>query len=285
MPAPEVSSTPAHGPSRTIYALFVGIDAYPPPLRPLNGCVNDVTRLLDLLEERVKGSNDRFEPKLLADAEATRQGIIDAWRSHLGQARPGDVALFYYSGHGSQENAPPEFWDFEPDHLNETLVCYDSRLPGGWDLAESYSVYAGLLPKGGVWLEPGQEAWATVQVGVRLRKTIDVYIPDEMFSDFLDALQAAGLPPEPLQLRDLLKLIVSTDEADATLMQQGDLPVTAVSPAMRSIPRLSTLNRLMARVHTRNIGLASAADEAFADWTTVDTGITVVRPAEAQVVA
>ncbi len=83
--------------SRTIYALFVGIDAYPLPVRPLNGCVNDVTRLRDLLAERVNGSSDRFAPKLLADAEATRQGIIDAWRGHLGQARPGDVALLPWS--------------------------------------------------------------------------------------------------------------------------------------------------------------------------------------------
>ncbi|MCP4399129.1 MAG: caspase family protein [bacterium] len=40
------------------------------------------------------------------------------------------------SGHGSQEQAPPEFWHLEPDHLNETLVCWDSRNPGGWDLAD-----------------------------------------------------------------------------------------------------------------------------------------------------
>lgn len=46
------------------------------------------------------------------------------------------MALFYYSDHGLQENAPPEFWNFEPDRLNETLVCYDSQLPGGWDLAD-----------------------------------------------------------------------------------------------------------------------------------------------------
>ena len=44
--------------------------------------------------------------------------------------------LFYYAGHGSQEQAPPEFWNVEPDRLNETIVCYDSRTPGGWDLAD-----------------------------------------------------------------------------------------------------------------------------------------------------
>lgn len=127
---------PAPTAPRIIYALFVGIDAYPPPVRPLTGCINDVTRMRDLLAARLAGAQDRFAPLLLADAQATRQGVIAAWRSHLGQAGPGDVALFYYSGHGSQENAPPEFWDFEPDKLNETLVCYDSRLDGGWDLAD-----------------------------------------------------------------------------------------------------------------------------------------------------
>ncbi|MCB0004501.1 MAG: caspase family protein, partial [Anaerolineae bacterium] len=121
---------------RIIYALFVGIDDYLGGVNSLRGCVNDVTRLHDLLAARVAGGSDRFYPLLLANAQATRQGIIDAWRSHLGQAGPGDVALFCYAGHGSQENAPPEFWDFEPDHLNETLVCHDSRASGGWDLAD-----------------------------------------------------------------------------------------------------------------------------------------------------
>lgn len=121
---------------RTIYALFVGIDNYLGGVNALMGCVNDVTRLHDLLAARLAGGSDRFSPLLLANGQATRQGIIDAWRAHLGQAGPGDVALFCYAGHGSQENAPPEFWDLEPDRLNETLVCHDSRAPGGWDLAD-----------------------------------------------------------------------------------------------------------------------------------------------------
>ena len=87
------------------------------------------------------------------------------------------------------------------------------------------------------------------------------------------------------EVRDILKLIVSTDEADATLLQQGELPVT-FAPTMRNIPRkLSTLNRLMARVHTRDYGAAAGSDEAYADWTTVEVASTVVRPVEATVVA
>lgn len=122
--------------SRNIYALLVGIDDYAGGVNPLKGCVNDVTRLHDLLAARVAGGSDHFNPLLLANAQATRQGIIDAWRSHLGQAERGDVALFYYSGHGSQEQTPPEFLHLEEDGLNETLVCYDSRTAGGWDLAD-----------------------------------------------------------------------------------------------------------------------------------------------------
>jgi len=80
-------------------------------------------------------------------------------------------------------------------------------------------------------------------------------------------------------------LIVSTDEADATLLQLGELPVTVVAPIMRDVPkRLNTLNRLMMRVHTRNFGAAPDSDEAFSDWTTVEIASTVVRPAEAVVV-
>ena len=44
--------------------------------------------------------------------------------------------MFYYAGHGSQEQAPEAFWHLEPDRLIEHLVCYDSRSPGGWGLAD-----------------------------------------------------------------------------------------------------------------------------------------------------
>jgi hypothetical protein len=122
--------------TRKVYALFVGIDEYTAPVRPLNGCVNDVSRMRTLFEERITGAQDEFVPMTLANGDASRGNIIAAFREHLGQAGAEDVALFYYSGHGSQEPAPPEFWHLEPDRLNETLVCVDSRLPGGWDLAD-----------------------------------------------------------------------------------------------------------------------------------------------------
>lgn len=116
-----------------VYALLVGIDNYEPPVPKLGGCGNDVEAIHELLGVLV---GDRLRAMVLRDAEATRDGVIEAFRSHLGLAGPEDVAVFYFSGHGSQEPSPEEFWAVEPDRRNETLVCVDSRMSGKHDLAD-----------------------------------------------------------------------------------------------------------------------------------------------------
>lgn len=127
--------------SRNIYALLVGIDNY--SVKPLRGCINDVLAVQEYLTTRVNQKTSEnpegwdLHLKVLTNEQATRQGIIDGFRTHLRQANQEDVALFYYSGHGARQKAPPEFWQFpEKEEHNETLVCYDSRSPGGWDLAD-----------------------------------------------------------------------------------------------------------------------------------------------------
>ena len=120
--------------SRTIYALLVGIDTYPAPVPSLRGCVNDINVIEQLLRGRL-AADQKLDVKVLENHVATRQAVIDGF-THLSQAGPKDVALFYYSGHGSQERTPPEFWHLEPDRLDETLVCYDSRLADNFDLAD-----------------------------------------------------------------------------------------------------------------------------------------------------
>lgn len=118
----------------TVYALLVGIDAYQSPVPALQGCHNDIDTVGELLATRVPG--DTLNIRTLLDDQATRAAVIAGFREHLTQAKEGDVALFYYSGHGSQEPAPEEWWHLEPDHLDETLVLYDSRTAGQWDLAD-----------------------------------------------------------------------------------------------------------------------------------------------------
>lgn len=115
-----------------LHALLVGIDAYRSPVPPLAGCLNDVKRMREFLEHR--GGDASIHT--LTDEEATRAAVIDAFRSHLGAAGAADTALFYYSGHGSQEPTPPELLAIEPDGLDETLVLFDSRTEGQFDLAD-----------------------------------------------------------------------------------------------------------------------------------------------------
>ena len=115
-----------------LYALLVGINDY--ATSPLRGCVNDCDAMSEMLAGRsVPGG---LELARLTNAEATREAIIRVFRAHLGQASGGDTALFYFSGHGSQEPVPPLYRDLEPDGLCETLVAFDSRQPGGRDLAD-----------------------------------------------------------------------------------------------------------------------------------------------------
>ena len=117
-----------------VYALVVGIDEYPDPQHRLAGCVNDAQAVASFLQSQVPAQH--LSLKTMLNAEVSRQALIDAFRQHLGQAGLSDTAFFFYAGHGSQERAPEMFWTIEPDRLDETLVCHDSRTPGGWDLAD-----------------------------------------------------------------------------------------------------------------------------------------------------
>ncbi len=123
---------PAH--TGRIYALLVGIDDYDPAVGKLRGCINDVDHYTDWLRERF--APERLCLEVLKDGDATRAQIIATFRSHLGRAGAGDVALFQYSGHGARWKSAAAFKRFYPDGMDEGLVCFDSRVPGGFDLAD-----------------------------------------------------------------------------------------------------------------------------------------------------
>lgn len=118
---------------RHFFALLVGIDNYPANVSNLRGCVNDINHLNDYLKEHV-ALHQCIET--LKNSNATRENIIRLFRRHLGKAGENDVVLFHYSGHGSRELAAPEFHPYSSYRKGETLVCYDSRSRGGYDLAD-----------------------------------------------------------------------------------------------------------------------------------------------------
>ncbi len=117
--------------AQTRRALLVGIDNYAPggkydflcrkEWKNLEGCLNDVESVKGILVSRF-----RFNPThihTLKDKEATKQRILSDFERYLIQETgPGDICVFYFSGHGSQvKNLKSD----EPDGMDETLVPAD----------------------------------------------------------------------------------------------------------------------------------------------------------------
>jgi hypothetical protein len=114
-------------------ALLVGINQYPYP-HSLEGCINDLDLQRHLLISRF-GFNDK-DIHILKDGQATRQGILEAFEEHLiKQAKPGDVVVYHYSGHGSRVLDPdPIIVSSSRDKsgLSGTFVPVNSGLPAGY---------------------------------------------------------------------------------------------------------------------------------------------------------
>ncbi|MGW3353898.1 caspase family protein [Streptomyces bungoensis] len=110
-----------------IKALLVGVDDYPASVaQPLGGCRNDVDEAHRLLTDL---AGERADVRVLLDAEATVDAVADAVLEHLGAAGEGDVALLWFSGHGTQEVATGGDLLIEATGLNQALVCVDGPLP------------------------------------------------------------------------------------------------------------------------------------------------------------
>jgi hypothetical protein len=108
-----------------VHALLVGINQYKLPHLNLNGCVNDVNLAERILRDRI--TPEELVIEKLCNEQATRAGIIDAFRRHLSGLDAGDIALFWYSGHGSTGKLPEEIWYAESSGTCQTMVCHDSR--------------------------------------------------------------------------------------------------------------------------------------------------------------
>ncbi len=115
---------------KTLYALCVGINDYQ-HVGKLGGCVPDATNVYNYLKETSANTNFEFAPVLLTDDKATKGNIVKHFKEHLGKAKAGDVAVFYFSGHGAEEKADEVFWPYSQKKTLNTVVCYDSRNPAG----------------------------------------------------------------------------------------------------------------------------------------------------------
>ena len=105
-------------------ALFIGIDQY--KRNPLDGCVNDVEMMRDLLTGEKFAFPKPSNTALIKNSRATRQGILDAFDKLIDDTQPDDIVVIHYAGHGSQMYPEQGVLGDEASGLANTIVPVDT---------------------------------------------------------------------------------------------------------------------------------------------------------------
>lgn len=106
-----------------VFAIMVGISEYGDVASDLPYTDEDAEKLAETLQrEGVLNASS----VVLTNAEATVGGVQRAFQQVAAQAGPDDMFLFFFSGHGSQEDAPTSAQ--EPDGRTESIVLTDGEI-------------------------------------------------------------------------------------------------------------------------------------------------------------
>ena len=103
-------------------ALLIG-NNYAGTKIPLGGCINDVMNISNVLQSRCGFSASNIS----VVTEATKSVMESSIRRLVTGSRPGDVLVFYYSGHGSTVR---DAGGDETDGNDEVLVPFDYATSG-----------------------------------------------------------------------------------------------------------------------------------------------------------
>ena len=125
-------------------ALLVGVNKYRIPGSDLNGCVNDVTNIRDILLKYF--AFDVNDIRVVVDERATKENIINRLRWLVADAKAGDRLLFHFSGHGSQIR--DRDGDEVKNQLDEILCPHDMDWDGTYIVDDELESFFGRLPKG-----------------------------------------------------------------------------------------------------------------------------------------
>jgi hypothetical protein len=100
-------------------AVCVGINNYPGIFNDLKGCVNDAKDWSTLL------AGLGFDVSLMLDLQATRTNVKAALQGLINVTNAGDIAVFTYSGHGTQV---VDSGSDEGDPYDEAICLYDGNV-------------------------------------------------------------------------------------------------------------------------------------------------------------
>lgn len=134
------------------HLLLIGIDEYQHH-DPLFNAVKDIEDFLRVLCERYQV--EEAEAKVLKNAEATRDNIIDAFEELVGQAKEDDNVIIYFSGHGIMNQAQRGFWipvNANPSRTsqflrNTTVEDYIADIPSKHTLLIVDSCFSGTMSR------------------------------------------------------------------------------------------------------------------------------------------
>ena len=102
-------------------AIVIGVNDYPGVDMDLAGCVNDADDWATLLVGR------GVETRILADGQATRDGILSALVGMVSELQKGDTLFFTFSGHGTYV---ADTNGDEPDRRDEGICPHDVMTAG-----------------------------------------------------------------------------------------------------------------------------------------------------------
>ena len=103
------------------YAVIATINDYQGEASDLRGCNNDGDAFQQLLMQRFGFPKENI--LRLRDSEVTAEAVTRALSEHLvAKTQPGDAAVFFYSGHGTQV---PDFDGDERDQADEAICVHD----------------------------------------------------------------------------------------------------------------------------------------------------------------
>lgn len=94
----------------TLHIVVVGINAYKNKINPLTYALPDATAFKAELENDAKSIVSNIKSYLIADDDASRAGILAAFETIKKSAKPEDVFVFYYAGHGYIHPSNKEFY-------------------------------------------------------------------------------------------------------------------------------------------------------------------------------
>lgn len=122
-----------------LFGLYLGITAYQNQGQ-LYGCADDARLLAEgMREAHLQSAADQM---VLPDSLATREGFEEGVRQIAQAARPNDVVLVFFSGHGNQ--IPDDNGD-ELDELDETIVFFDGPVRDDYVVSTLETIGAGTV--------------------------------------------------------------------------------------------------------------------------------------------